>query len=114
MLSSDEKLNLKKHIESEIEKTKKKISNLEESAIPISPSNAIGRLSRMEAINELEVKKAAIVKSKTHLSGLVRSLDLMDRTDYGECQECGEVINLKRLMSVPYSVVCMDCFRDNS
>lgn len=105
---------IKAIIDEQIIKTKQNIENLKESAKPISPSNAIGRLSRMEAINDKSVMDAAIRQSKRHLEGLNRAIDMIKKSDYGECLECGEEITLQRLKSVPYSVVCMDCFRNNT
>ena len=37
------------------------------------------------------------------------SLKRMDRGEYGECVRCGEDINLKRLMAVPWATLCIEC-----
>ena len=33
----------------------------------------------------------------------------MDRGEYGECLRCGEDINEKRLMAVPWATLCINC-----
>ncbi len=54
----------------EIENTKKSITNLEELTKPIAPENAIGRVSRMDAINNKSVNEAALTKAKQKLKNL--------------------------------------------
>jgi len=53
-----EKINL------EIKKTKEKIVDYTDMAKPISPDDAIGRLSRMDAINNKSVAESALHKAK--------------------------------------------------
>ena len=60
--------------ESEIVKTEKKVRQYEELSQPIAPDNAIGRVSRMDAINNKSVMEAALRKAKERLEGLNRNL----------------------------------------
>ena len=59
-MTSEEREKLKKKLSREITETKETIENLEEATQPISPDNAIGRISRMEAINSKSVNEAAL------------------------------------------------------
>ena len=59
----------------EISKTNTSILRYEELAQPISPDNAIGRVSRMDAINNKSIVDAALRKASERLSGLERNLD---------------------------------------
>ena len=61
--------------EQEIRKTNKRILIYEELAQPISPDNAIGRISRMDAINNKSITDAALRKAKERLLGLKRNSD---------------------------------------
>lgn len=54
-------------------KTQKSILRYEELAQPISPDNAIGRVSRMDAINDKSIVDAALRKANERLSGLERN-----------------------------------------
>ena len=47
-----------------IDNVKTDIENLKELVKPISPDNAIGRLSRMEALNEKSVNQANLDKAQ--------------------------------------------------
>ncbi len=59
---------LKKEIEQKIilsiEKTKEEIMDYKELTKPISPENALGRISRMDAINNKTINEAALRKAK--------------------------------------------------
>jgi DnaK suppressor protein len=43
------------------------------------------------------------------LKGIQEALKRMDRGEYGECVRCGEDINEKRLMAVPWATSCIGC-----
>ena len=43
------------------------------------------------------------------LKSIQEALKRMDRGEYGECIRCGEDINEKRLMAVPWATQCIQC-----
>src|SRR4030095_2480200 len=43
------------------------------------------------------------------LKSIQKALKIIDRGEYGECLRCGEDINEKRLMSVPWATLCIQC-----
>ena len=43
------------------------------------------------------------------LKSIQEALKRMDRGEYGECVRCGEDINEKRLMAVPWATLCIQC-----
>ena len=43
------------------------------------------------------------------LKSIQEALKRMDRGEYGECIRCGEDINEKRLMAVPWATLCINC-----
>jgi RNA polymerase-binding transcription factor len=43
------------------------------------------------------------------LKSIQEALKRMDRGEYGECIRCGEDINEKRLMAVPWATLCIQC-----
>ena len=61
---------IKKRILEELEKTKESIREYKEITKPISPENAIGRVSRMDAINNKSVVEAALRKAEEKYSKL--------------------------------------------
>ena len=43
------------------------------------------------------------------LKSIQEALKRMDRGEYGECVRCGEDINEKRLLAVPWATLCIQC-----
>src|SRR6266550_8637036 len=43
------------------------------------------------------------------LKSIQESLKRMERSEYGECVRCGEDINEKRLLAVPWATMCINC-----
>jgi len=105
----EELKNLEKEIKIMIKNLQKEIIDLEESATPISPENSIGRISRMDAINNKSVVEASLRNRKKKLSKLQLALSKVYQKGFGECTSCGSQINPKRLMLMPQSDKCVRC-----
>jgi len=109
-MNEEEREALKQAILDQIENLEKAIPVLEEGTAPIAPDRAIGRLTRMEAINAQKMTEANLRKAQTQLAALKRTLPLIDEDDeYGICARCERPIPLKRLMLVPQSRLCVPC-----
>ena len=109
MKQSDRKT-IRKHVLEEIENTLESIASLEELVQPIAPDNAIGRLSRMEAIGTKSINEAALRKARIRLEKLKGVLgDIDNDPDFGLCLECGEDIPLGRIKLIPESRMCVTC-----
>ncbi len=108
-MKSEEKQQLLARINSEIESANEQIIELEGMTKPIAPDAAIGRISRMEAINNKSVNELLLSKTKAKLQKLESSLSFIDKEDYGLCRICKQPIPLGRLMMVPESDKCVDC-----
>ena len=85
------------------------IESLKEKTKPISPDNAIGRISRMDAIGNKSVNDASLRKAQERLTKLKYALNSIDRPDFGICTECDEAIPLGRIMVMPESTLCVTC-----
>jgi DnaK suppressor protein len=75
----------------------------------VEPDNAIGRITRMEAINSKNMNEAALVKSTNTLDKLHRCLKKTDDPDFGYCMNCEEPIPYKRLLIMPEASLCVPC-----
>ena len=103
----------KKNIVEQTEKLSKDIESLNVLSQPISPDNAIGRISRMEAINDKSVNDAALEKLKIRKLSLAEALRRVDfDDDYGFCLKCEEEISAKRLEIFPESTMCVECINE--
>lgn len=100
---------LKQAITEKIDALKKSIETFDVLSKPVSPDSAIGRLTRMEAINSRSINEASLAKSKRSLKALENALGSMDTPDFGRCQHCEEPIPHKRLMIMPEATLCVAC-----
>jgi len=98
-------------IKHEIEKTQISITNLIELTKPIAPENAIGRISRMDAINNKSVNDAALKKAKQKLKNLQITLSNLNDPEFGICAKCNNSIPIGRVMLMPHSRFCVHCAR---
>jgi len=76
---------------------------------PIAPDNAIGRISRMEAINSKSINEEALRKTKNTLTRIQKALKIIDDEDSGICIECDEPIPFARLIILPETNLCVVC-----
>lgn len=70
---------------------------------------SVGRLSRMDALQGQALAKAGKARAERQLKMIEAALMRIDNDDYGECMECGEPINPKRLEIDPTTLHCIDC-----
>lgn len=108
-MQDSEKKEVIQKINEEINKTEQDILNLTEQTAPISPENAIGRISRMDAINNKSVSEASLRQSKEKLSKLNRAIAKIDEPDFGICIQCKQSIPIGRIMLVPQTAKCVHC-----
>lgn len=110
-MDAKERAELKDRIDAEVEETKLRISELKELTKPIAPENAIGRVSRMDAINNKSINEAALREAEQKLKKLNYALTRVDHPDFGVCSRCGNPIPAARLILMPQSVQCVRCAR---
>jgi DnaK suppressor protein len=96
-------------IKEEIESTAKSIETFRELSKPIAPENAIGRVSRMDAINNKSVNEVALRKAELRLKNLQVAMSKIHDIDFGICLRCKNVIPIARIMLLPQSVFCVNC-----
>lgn len=108
-MNKSERDTLKKKITAEIKKLKTEILELNEMVQPIPPENAIGRVSRMDAINNRSVNEAALRKSEIRMDALENALSSINDTQFGICARCGDNIPMGRLLLRPQSRSCVKC-----
>lgn len=109
-MTEDGKKTIKQLLAKRIEKVRKKVGHYEDMAQPIAPENSIGRLSRMDAINNKSVVEAALRRAKENLKALEAALENIDRdTNFGTCKACGVAIPAGRIVLTPENPYCVNC-----
>jgi RNA polymerase-binding transcription factor len=102
---------IQQKINEEIAKTQDAILNYKELTKPIAPENAIGRISRMDAINNKSVNEAALKKAELKLNNLTIALANINDPDFGLCAKCKDPIPLGRILLLPQTRYCVNCAR---
>ena len=109
MLSPEEKEKIKEAILRKAEELDDRITEYRKLTKPIPPSDAIGRVSRMDAINNKSVNEAALRQAEKQRQGLDRALQRLDDDRFGLCTRCGEPIPTGRIMLMPGALTCVRC-----
>lgn len=108
-MTSDQKEKLHNIIQSKLERITRQIEELKDLTKPIEPDCAIGRVSRMDAINNKSVNDAALRKKQNQYKGLNLALEDIDKPNFQDCIVCGFQIPIERVFIMPESRKCTNC-----
>ncbi len=100
---------IKQKLKEEIAKTKELIKEYKELTKPVAPDVAIGRISRMDAINNKSVTEATLRQAETKLQNLKRVLSMYGTHEFGRCLKCKRQIPAGRILFRPESLYCVNC-----
>ena len=81
------------------------IDELRQLAKPIEPENSIGRISRMDAINNKSINDRMLRNSEEKLQNLKISISRINSSDFGICIKCKNPINFKRILLIPSHII---------
>ena len=84
-------------------------SSAEASAVVELDQTKVGRLSRMDAMQAQAMAQASAERREVMLRRIEAALQRLDDDEFGDCLECGESINPKRLEFDPAVELCIDC-----
>ncbi len=73
--------------------------------------STVGRLSRMDAMQQQAMAKATREKTQLRLAQCKVALSTFDRGEYGLCRKCEEPIGYRRLCAKPEAPFCLECQR---
>ena len=74
---------------------------------------SVGRLSRMDAMQQQQMAAANLAHSRAHLNRVMLALAAIESGDFGYCRQCDEPIGYPRLKIRPDSPLCLDCQQSN-
>lgn len=107
----------------EIERFRKQLLDLREDLLSTSDTRdetsgtvhldqqSVGRLSRMDALQSQALAQAGKERANHQLRLIAAALMRIERDEFGDCLECGEPINPKRLEVDPTTLYCIECAR---
>lgn len=106
----EEKESVRKEINLRIAKTNKTIERLHDQIKPIEVNDgSIGRVTRMDAIQQKSMLEANLRSAEELLSKLERALDNLDKPHFGICVKCQRQIPLERILVIPETRFCVNC-----
>lgn len=108
-MEKQEKDNLREKIHQQLARFEEEILQLEEMTKPISPENSLGRVSRMDAIQNKSVAEASLRSARKRVTSLKMALLKLEEDGFGKCSRCGQPIQPARLMFMPESSRCVRC-----
>jgi DnaK suppressor protein len=76
---------------------------------PVDLDQPIGRLSRMDAIQQQNMIQASRRSAELRLQQVAAALRRLGADEYGECLSCGDAIGAPRLAARPEAPFCISC-----
>lgn len=76
---------------------------------PVDLDQPIGRLTRMDAIQQQSMTAANRRSHDVRLRQVSQALAALDRDEYGYCRKCEDPIGYPRLSARPESPYCLQC-----
>ena len=85
------------------------LTNTAEDARPVDLDQPIGRLTRVDAMQQqsmLAANRTAAVRRRQQVEAALRRIE---EDEYGDCAICGEPIDPRRLEAKPEAPLCVRC-----
>ena len=109
MLTQEEKRDIKDFINKKMHDISERIVEYKQLTKPIPPSEGIGRLSRMDAMQQQSMDTAKEVRRIERIKLIKAALKRLEEGDYGYCLNCDATISNGRLRLDPSFSLCIDC-----
>ena len=74
---------------------------------------SVGRLSRMDAMQQQQMARASQAQMTAHLNRVRVGLGAIEAGEYGYCKLCNEPVSFSRLQVRPDTPLCIDCQAQN-
>ena len=110
MLSNKEIESLKNLLLQQQVDTEELLLQREDTSKPvILDQQSVGRVSRIDAIQQQQMAVANKYQAKVELKKIAEALIAISEEDYGYCEECDSPIPYARLQVKPTSTLCVGC-----
>ena len=102
----------RKKIREEMEELRALSDGSREGRAPVElDQQSVGRLSRMDAMQQQSMDLAREERRRQRLAILAAALRRMDGDEFGYCLSCGDDIAAARLLADPAATLCVECQR---
>ncbi|MEH6552052.1 MAG: TraR/DksA family transcriptional regulator [Pseudomonadales bacterium] len=115
MLDQDQLSRLQTELKDVALELKAQLQGLTDASEPvILDQQSVGRVSRIDAIQQQQMAQASLRQATKHLQEINEALLRMATDDYGWCEDCGNDIGFARLMIKPEAQFCILCAEKNA
>ena len=109
-LTTDQLAELKAELERQLARLERSMKVTDEAIRPVElDQTAVGRLSRMDSLQNQAMTKNLRERETLKLVQLRGALARLENGDYGRCETCGSEIPIERLFVFPEAPVCGAC-----
>ncbi len=108
-LTAAQRAELRKLIQHDCQELETVLESSAASSKPVALDTPIGRLSRMDAMQQQQMVIASRRTQSQRLQLLRNALQAIARDSYGDCRHCEEPIGYERLKVRPESPFCLAC-----
>lgn len=99
----------RKKIEALLAELKQSLTTSQDAAAPVRLDPAIGRLSRMDAIQSQQMALTLQQRQHDQVQRLERALGRIKDGNYGQCRRYRQAIAVERLEVQPDAMLCVTC-----
>jgi DnaK suppressor protein len=108
-MDRDTQLHYRARLERTASELRRRLASDQEARDPVSPDRAIGRLTRIDALQAQQVSLEMHRRAQQRLQRVEHALTLIAEGRYGTCTKCGEDIERTRLDAAPDTFLCVSC-----
>jgi len=108
-LDAAQRSELRAALDALVEELRVLIELARQGASPVDLDEPIGRVSRMDAIQQQSMVQANRRAAQQRLAHAEAALRRLEQDTYGECVGCGEDVGLARLEARPEAAFCVVC-----
>jgi DnaK suppressor protein len=108
-LTTEQIEELREALETLRDELQQQLSATREGTRPVDLDEPIGRLTRMDAIQQQKMTSANRFNDDVRLRQVLQSLDAIEAEMYGLCRRCEDPIGYPRLRARPEAPYCLSC-----
>jgi DnaK suppressor protein len=108
-LTADQRETIRAHVAARIEEIRASLDRDTGDTSAVAPDNAIGRLTRLDAMQAGHVAEALRRQRLAELARLEQTLPRIDDEAFGVCGGCDAPVGVARLLARPDARLCVTC-----
>ncbi len=108
-MTSLDKERSRRRLQELLEEIDEFLDRSEEAAEAVAPDKGLGRLSRMEAMQDQQLVLEVRRRQKRRKAEVLGAISRLEQNQYGQCLLCGSFIGDERLEVFPEVGTCMNC-----